>query len=843
MSFWRLTHGLAPLPTGCEELMLELNHTSAQLLAQSSLTEMLSSAWYLLLVLIGFSIVVFFHELGHFLAAKWAGVRVERFAIGFGRELVGFTRGGTRYSINLLPLGGYVKMLGQEDFAVDKEGELKVRDNPDSFTSKSVGKRMVIVSAGVVMNLIFACVAFAAVMMLGQYSVPAVVGYVDPTSAAMRASIQPGDRILAVNGEPIRSFEDLFHAVTLSDQNEELELTIERDGKIVEPKPRVLPEYKQETALRQLGLAQPMNRRVLMTSMRPFGFTPSDELQSNDLLVRIGSGAEARPIKHIGEVFQALRESRGLPVDLVVERPTGPVDWKSLTAVDSDLPAETLEVKAGAPARFQPSDGSDPASASLLGLVPRLLVTWVDIGSPAELAGVRLYDVVVRVGGISNPSYADFRRAIESHGNEDLRVDVRRSGDANDGLSAAAVAFLVAHRDVLIDESYRDLAAARRKLDALLSSAKLSKPEAALVQTLAASRRDGAAWRKWLQSIDVHQLVIRPRAPRSLFGDAGKPAAGIQVWPCEDDEIVVSDVQDTLRGRTSPARRAGVPRGARIVAVEGTPVMRWTELVERFRQSAGKTVRLRYRLGDTEADVAFAVPETITTIIDLPPDATITEIAGASSAEIQSGGKTATIALPDWQVIEALLRKHVGESVVIKYVTRDGRKEEARMKVAEENIDPWLQRVAFAPPFQCYPLREFVRETNPFKALVLGCKRAYAATIQTYLTIKHIIFTREVGVQNISGPLGIIRRGSQIAEGGMTQLIWFLGLISANLAVINFLPMPIVDGGLFIFLLLEKIRGEPVSIKTQVVTQLIGIALIISIFLFVTFQDIANWNR
>src|SRR5262249_57442741 len=115
--------------------------------------------------------------------AKWAGGRVERFAIGCGRELFGFTHGGTRYSINLLPLGGYVKMLGQEDFAVDKEGELKVRDNPDSFTSKSVGKRMVIVSAGVVMNLLFAAVAFTAVTMLGRNSTPPIVGFVHPPSA------------------------------------------------------------------------------------------------------------------------------------------------------------------------------------------------------------------------------------------------------------------------------------------------------------------------------------------------------------------------------------------------------------------------------------------------------------------------------------------------------------------------------------------------------------------------------------------------------------------------------------------------------------------------------------
>ncbi len=823
--------------------MLEFIHTSGQALAQSSITETLTSAWYLLLVLIGFSIVVFFHELGHFLAAKWAGVRVERFAIGFGRELVGFTKGGTRYSINLLPLGGYVKMLGQEDFAVDKEGELKVRDNPDSFTSKSVGKRMVIVSAGVVMNLLFACVAFAGVMMLGQYSVPAIVGYVDPTSAAMRASIQPGDRIVGVNGDPIRSFEDLFHAVTLSDQNQELELTIERDGKIVEPKPRVLPEYKPETALRQLGLAPPMNRRVLVTSMRPFGYSPTDELQANDLLVRIGAGPDARPIKHIGEVFQALQDSRGLPVELVVARPTGPVDWKSLTAVESDLPAQTLNVKSVAPARFLPSDGSDPASSSLLGLVPRLLVTWVDMGSAAELAGLRLYDVIVRVGNISNPTHADFKRAVESHGDEDIPIAVRRSNDANETLSAAAVALLANNRDALIEDSYRDPAAARRKLDGLLSSAKLDKADAAHIQAVAASKRDGAAWRTWLDSVDVHHFVVRPKAPRSLTGDSGKPSIGVQLWPWEDDCVVVSDVQDTLRGRTSAARRSGIPQGAVIIAVDDQPVRRWTELLEIFRKHAGKSVRIRYRLGDAQADVAFNVPASINTGIDISPDATITEIAGATSADIQSGGKSNTVALPDWQVIEAILRKHVGETVTVKYVTRDGQRKETSFAVTEDNIDPWLQRVAFAPPFQCYPLREFVRETNPLKALVLGCKRAYAATIQTYLTIKHIVFTREVGVQNISGPLGIIRRGSQIAEGGITQLLWFLGLISANLAVINFLPMPIVDGGLFIFLLLEKIRGEPVSIKTQVVTQLIGIALIISIFLFVTFQDIANWNR
>ena len=99
------------------------------------------------LIVLGFSAVIFVHELGHCVLAKLADVRVEKFCIGFGRELFGFTRGETRYSFNILPLGGYVKMLGQEDFD-DKTNEFKFQDDPRSFASKPVGHRAAIVSAG-----------------------------------------------------------------------------------------------------------------------------------------------------------------------------------------------------------------------------------------------------------------------------------------------------------------------------------------------------------------------------------------------------------------------------------------------------------------------------------------------------------------------------------------------------------------------------------------------------------------------------------------------------------------------------------------------------------------------
>ncbi len=227
----------------------------------------LAAVWPYLLLALGFSLVIFVHELGHFMAAKWARVRVERFAIGFGKELVGFTRGETRYSFNILPLGGYVKMLGQEDFVVDKSGELKVKDNPRSFTSKPIGKRMIIVSAGVVMNLLFAAFALMIVAMVGEPMSPAIVGDVVPGSPASNGGLLPGDRIVSVNGEEVNSFESLKFKVMLSNAGEVLELVVERDGRLLEPNLRIIPEFRPEVKERQLGFTPAWNMRIAMPAI------------------------------------------------------------------------------------------------------------------------------------------------------------------------------------------------------------------------------------------------------------------------------------------------------------------------------------------------------------------------------------------------------------------------------------------------------------------------------------------------------------------------------------------------------------------------------------------------
>jgi regulator of sigma E protease len=128
---------------------------------------------------------------------------------------------------------------------------------------------------------------------------------------------------------------------------------------------------------------------------------------------------------------------------------------------------------------------------------------------------------------------------------------------------------------------------------------------------------------------------------------------------------------------------------------------------------------------------------------------------------------------------------------------------------------------------------------NPLEAAGWGVEETRDMLLQFYVTI-HRLTQGSVPASNIMGPLGIATAGSMFARKGTDWLIWFLAMISANLAVVNFLPIPIVDGGLFLFLILEKIMGRPLSPRMQTVAQLVGLALILSVFVFATYNDIAR---
>ena len=190
---------------------------------------------YIVPFLFVLTIVVFFHELGHFLIARWCGVKVQAFSIGFGPEIVGFNdRYGTRWKLSAVPLGGFVKFFGDENAASvpDREAatQMSEEEKKVSFVYQPVGSRAAVVAAGPIANFILAIVIFAAIFgTVGRQITSARVDTVQPGSAAQTAGFQPGDLVTAINGEPIDSFADMQRIVSVS-AGEPLKIVVDRGG-------------------------------------------------------------------------------------------------------------------------------------------------------------------------------------------------------------------------------------------------------------------------------------------------------------------------------------------------------------------------------------------------------------------------------------------------------------------------------------------------------------------------------------------------------------------------------------------------------------------------------------
>jgi regulator of sigma E protease len=190
---------------------------------------------YLIPFLFVLSLVVFFHELGHFLIARWCGVRILVFSIGFGPEIVGFNdRYGTRWKISAIPLGGFVKFFGDDNAASvpdkDRLASMDARERTQSFMFQPVAKRAAIVVAGPLANFLLAVVIFAGVFMLyGKQTMSARVDSVQPGSAAADAGFKPGDLVVAINGHAVDSFAEMQRLVGAS-AGEPLAVTVDRDG-------------------------------------------------------------------------------------------------------------------------------------------------------------------------------------------------------------------------------------------------------------------------------------------------------------------------------------------------------------------------------------------------------------------------------------------------------------------------------------------------------------------------------------------------------------------------------------------------------------------------------------
>jgi membrane-associated protease RseP (regulator of RpoE activity) len=735
-----------------------------------ALLEVLATAKSYLLIFAGFSLVIFVHELGHFLAAKACGVRVDKFAIGFGRELFGFTRGETRYAFNVLPLGGYVKMFGQEDFALDKSGEWKVKEDPRSFTHKPIYQRMIIVSAGVFMNLVFAAATFAVVFMLGLPSMPAEIGQLQAGMPAERAGLRIGDRLIRINNQTITDYTDLQAAIILSNPDEQLKIEYERkDPRTEQWKTEsvvISPEMSQENNVLRIGVAPPRTNEV--------GEVINDPRLPEDQQIRAGDRVVAvngTPIDSWYQIQDILADLEGRSATLTVERPLGgPAPRPGPPAESQPTEVRRMEVPWRAREYFL-STGKSEDSGHLLGFVPRARVSRVTEGQRGDVAGIKTGDVIAKWGGQISPRLDEINQSRRDNPERDIRVTVYRPGAGE------------------------------------------------------------------------KSVVLRPKV--SGFFSRGNPSDGVLLSSQENDQLVVADiVADAGAGITTPAAdlKELMPRGSLITRVDNQPVKTWDELSRAFIRLAGRRVKVAWSFeGQKEQSGEIYVPHTIGTTFRLPGARQIVSINGVARKEVEVNNRRMTLSADNWMGAREILRDCIGQDVKVVYRDnmRPGELQTAEVKVAREMLDTWVLRTLYVVDDMLTFHRTItVKETNPLKASVIGLRKTWYFIEQVYLTMQRMIFTRSMSVDQVSGPVGIFQMGSQVAAAGSPQLLYFLALISANLAVINFLPLPIMDGGIFVFLLIEKIKGSPLSMRIQVATQLIGLALIIGIFLFVTFQDI-----
>ena len=337
----------------------------------SRLTALLSTIWGFFQVALGLGFVIFVHELGHFLAAKTFGVRCDKFYVGFDvpisigpiklpSTLGKFQWGETEYGIGIIPLGGYVKMLGQDDDPRKAEEEAertRLGDgadaplDPRSYPAKPVWQRMIIISAGVVMNLIFAVIMAGVAYRYGVPYTPTVVGNVMGGGPAWEAGVMPGDKLLKVGNMREENsnfrFDDFAVAVALHGKDGHgaaIPVTIERDGTKVELNPLPTNRYDPENGMYAIGVMPPTvaTYGVRQPMKGSFLETANADLQLGDHIVAVDGVSlpvDPRFNEPLGYAFTDLLQAKwNKPVKLSVERP-GEKKEDPVTKLEVEIPA------------------------------------------------------------------------------------------------------------------------------------------------------------------------------------------------------------------------------------------------------------------------------------------------------------------------------------------------------------------------------------------------------------------------------------------------------------------------------------------------------------------------
>jgi regulator of sigma E protease len=344
------------------------------------------------LAALGISFLIFIHELGHFVAARLFGVRVEIFSVGFGPRLAGFRRGETDYRLSAVPLGGYVKMAGEYG-----DGPTDAPPRPDELLAKPAWQRAIVFSAGVAVNFLFAFLVFPIAFHLGIPFIAPVIGSVTPGGAAWSAELRPGDEILAVSGARVYQFNDVLSGVALGDPDD-LVLRVRRDGSEMDV--RVHPVRNEEEGRWELGVGPTFEDKVLLT--RPDGPAALAGLREGDRIVAVD-----------GQPVASAREGR-----------EGVAELLARAARDGAAMTVTYEREGQlADARVEPAPGPTTGQQQL-GVWP--LSTRVAAVRKGASIPLSKDDVVLAVDGKTVATPDALRAAVEAAPAGDLELLVRR---------------------------------------------------------------------------------------------------------------------------------------------------------------------------------------------------------------------------------------------------------------------------------------------------------------------------------------------------------------------------------------------------------------------------------
>ena len=352
--------------------------------------EYLLNIWFGIEVVFGIGFLIFVHELGHFLFAKRHGVRVDTFSLGFGKRIWGFKRGGTDYRISMIPLGGYVKMAGENP-------DDARTGSPDELGSKGVWARFQIFIAGIASNFAWSFPIMILAFLVGKESAAPFVGDVRPDSSEWASDLNVGDELVSIGGSPIRGYEDYVKEIVRRPKGDKLEVEYRRGGEL--RKTTVTVGTAKQIGMSPVStvIAEVMKGKAAEAA----GFREKDEILAIDGIA----------VFEAGEIAGLIDRSEGKALQVTVRGADGQTRVISVT----------------------PAKGEERMT---LGIGPETTPTAIGVvrpGSPADKAGLQPGDVITSVGGQPTPDFPSMTALIRPRAGQAVDLGWTRGGEAKTG--------------------------------------------------------------------------------------------------------------------------------------------------------------------------------------------------------------------------------------------------------------------------------------------------------------------------------------------------------------------------------------------------------------------------